>query len=44
MVLYHPASYVTPARMQVAARLHLNVLLTDPDVTRTEPYARFGRW
>ena len=44
VVLYHPASYVTPARMQVAARLHLNVLLTDPDVTRTEPYARFGRW
>lgn len=44
VVLYHPASSVTPARTQVAARLHLNVLLTDPDVTRTEPHARFGRW
>lgn len=44
VVLYHPAAYATPARAQVAGRLHLNVLLTDPDVTRTEPYARFGAW
>lgn len=44
VVEYHPASYATPARTRLAARLHLNVILTDPDVTRPEPYARFGAW
>lgn len=44
VVLYHGASYATAARKGVAAQLHLNVILTDPDVTRLNPYARFGRW
>ena len=41
---YQPASYATAARKQLAGRLHLNVLLTDPDATRIEPYVRFGGW
>ncbi len=44
VVEYQPTAFVTPERRALAARLHLNVILTDPDVTRLNPTARFGRW
>ena len=44
VVEYHTASYATAARKTLAAQLHLNVILTDADVTRLNPYARFGAW
>ncbi|MVN85434.1 hypothetical protein GO986_01470 [Deinococcus sp. HMF7620] len=44
VVAYHPADFATAARQRLAATLYLNVILTDPDATRTEPYRRFGRW
>jgi hypothetical protein len=44
VVEYHGASYATAARKTLANQLHLNVILTDADVTRLNPYGRFGTW
>ena len=44
VVEYQSASFATAAWKATAAQLHLNVILTDLDVTRLNPYARFGSW
>jgi hypothetical protein len=44
VVEYKPASFATTARKTLANQLHLNVILTDADVTRLNPYGRFGAW
>jgi len=44
VVEYHPSSYATAVRKSIAAQLHLNVILTDENVERLNPYARFGTW
>ena len=42
VVEYHTARYVTTAHKQTATQLHLNIILTDENVERLDPYARFG--
>jgi hypothetical protein len=44
VVDYQPVSFATTARKNTANLLHLNVILTDVDVNRLEPVARFGSW
>ncbi|WP_170928497.1 endo alpha-1,4 polygalactosaminidase [Deinococcus hopiensis] len=44
VVEYHNAGFATAARKAQASQLHLNVILTDPDATQLDPYARFGTW
>jgi hypothetical protein len=44
VVEYQSAGFVTAARKATAAQLHLNVILTDLNVTRLNPSARFGSW
>ena len=44
VVEYHAPDFVTSARQEQAARWHLNVILTDLDVTRLDPLSRFGAW
>ena len=44
VVEYQNASFATAARRSTAARLHLNVVLTDVDVNRLNPITRFGNW
>jgi hypothetical protein len=44
VVEYQSASFATAARKATAAQLHLNVILTNLDVTRLNPSARFGSW
>ena len=44
VVEYQDAGFATAARKATAAQLHLNVILTDLNVTRLNPLARFGSW
>lgn len=44
VVQYDPIRFVTAVYEKTASRLHLNVILTDQDVNRAKPLARFGSW
>lgn len=44
VIEYRSASLATAARKATAALLHLNVILTDLNVTRLNPSTRFGSW
>ena len=44
VVEYHAPDFMTAVRQEQAARWHLNVVLTDLNITRLDPLARFGTW